>query len=54
MKPKQIFAVVTAVCRKGQWFKAEDPRWQFFAIFWRRMLHLRPIFLFIYTKLSKY
>ena len=52
--PKQIFAVVTAVCRKGQWFKAEDPRWQFFAIFWRRMLHLRPIFLFIYTKLSKY
>lgn len=24
--PKQIFAVVTAVCRKGQWFKAEDPR----------------------------
>ena len=51
--PEQIFAVVTAVYRKGQWFGQKDPRWQFFAIFWRRMLYLRPFFIFIYAKLSQ-
>jgi len=51
--PEQILAVVTAVCRKGQWFEAEDPRWQFFAIFWRRILCLRPLFIWMYTELTR-
>lgn len=46
----QIFAVVTAVCRKGQWLSKKHFQWQFFADFWRYLFLLRPMLLFIYTE----
>ena len=40
--PKQVFAVVTQVCRKGRWIEPGDFWWKFFAGAWLRLLPLRP------------
>ncbi len=37
----QIFALVTAVRRKGKWLKPGDFLWEFFARVWIRMIPLR-------------
>lgn len=41
VKPEQIFAVVTKVCRKGKWLKPGDFWWEFFEHVWLRIIPAR-------------
>lgn len=43
IRPEQIFAVVTRVCRKGQWMGVDGFWWRFFAGPWLTLLPLRPL-----------
>ena len=41
--PEQIFALVTGVCRKGEWLGPGRFWWDFFAGPWLTLLPLRPL-----------
>ena len=46
---RQIFALVTAVRRKGRWIGPGDFRWEFFARVWIRVVPLRRGILSLYS-----
>lgn len=48
--PDQIFAIVTAVYRKGQWLSPKQLPWKFYSYFWCHLLVMRPVLLKIYTE----
>lgn len=48
-----VFAVVTAVCRKGKWLGPGDVLWEFFAHVWLRLRPLRPLLRRCYGGISR-
>lgn len=53
LKRKQIFAIVTRVCRKGKWIRPGDFWWEFFARIWIRVIPFRHGLLRIYRVLRR-
>lgn len=49
---EQIFALVTAVKRKGKVIRPGDFRWEFFARVWLRVIPLRGVVSRLYARLS--
>ena len=52
--PKQIFAVVTKVKRKGRIIGPEDGCWKFFERVWIRIVPLRPMLVRLYTFFTRH
>lgn len=50
---EQIFGIVTAVCRKEKWIRPGDFRWEFFRVFWLRVIPWRPAIMSIYGRVIK-
>lgn len=48
VRPDQIFAIITKVCRKGEWLKPGDFWWEFFEHFWLRMIPARRVLMRLY------
>jgi len=53
IRPEQILAVVTGVCRKGRLLRKGSFWWEFFRIVWIRMITLRPLVRSVYDFFKK-
>lgn len=53
IEESQIFALITSVCRKGQWIGPGNFWWEFFEHYWIRLIPFRRFFINTYRFMSR-
>lgn len=53
LREDQVFALVTAICRKEQWIRPGSLTWNFFRYIWLNMIPLRRPAIGLYSLISR-